>query len=293
LVMTVDCNSRYVQADPKKGASIAVAEAARNISCTGGTPVGVTNCLNFGNPYNPEVYWQFVMAIQGMGEACKAFDTPVTGGNVSFYNHTVISGQPAVPVFPTPTIGMLGLMEHYEKRAKLAFQNAGDAIFLIGNPSDDFNASEYLHAWHKITQSPAPAFDMNEELAVQQTIRELIAEGLVASVHDVSDGGLFCAVAESAFPHNLGFQIQTDAQFRRDGYLFGEAQGRIVVSVAASNLEAFNEFMALSEVPYSMLGEVLADAQIWVDDTCWGDVEAYRNAWERTLPEAMGHGTEH
>jgi phosphoribosylformylglycinamidine (FGAM) synthase-like enzyme len=163
LVMTVDCNSRYVHADPEKGASIAVAEAARNIVCSGGKPMAITNCLNFGNPYNPEVYWQFVGAIKGMGAACRAFDTPVTGGNVSFYNHTVVSGKQAIPVFPTPTIGMLGLMEDKSRHTGLSFNNEGDQIFLIGNASDDINSSEYLYAFHNVKLSPAPAFHHQSE----------------------------------------------------------------------------------------------------------------------------------
>ena len=164
LVMTVDCNSRYVHADPEKGASIAVAEAARNIVCSGGKPLAVTNCLNFGNPYNPEVYWQFVGAIKGMGAACKALNTPVTGGNVSFYNQTVLAGKQPVPVFPTPTIGMLGIMDNVKTHTGLSFRNAGDCIFLLGNLSDDINCSEYLYSWHKVALSPAPEFSLEHEL---------------------------------------------------------------------------------------------------------------------------------
>lgn len=289
LVMTVDCNSRYVHADPEKGASIAVAEAARNIVCSGGKPMAITNCLNFGNPYNPEVYWQFVGAIKGMGAACRAFDTPVTGGNVSFYNHTVVSGKQAIPVFPTPTIGMLGLMEDKNRHTGLSFQHDGDQIFLIGNPSDDINSSEYLYAYHDVKLSPAPAFDLDEEMVMHTAVSGLIANELIVSAHDVSDGGLFVALAESGFLNNKGFAIQTDDQLRKDGFLFGEAQGRVVVSVSPDKLEAFNEFMALSDANFTLLGEVTS-SEILIDDESFGSIGDFLEAYEGTLPAYMNHG---
>ena len=164
LALTTDCNSRYVFADPYKGAMIAVAEAARNIVCSGGQPLGVTNCLNFGNPYDPEVYYQFVNAIKGMGEACIKFDTPVTGGNVSFYNQT-----PDGPVYPTPTIGMVGLLDNVDNKMTMDFKKAGDIIYLVGQSSNDINSSEYLHKIHGVEFSPAPYFDLEEEFALQQS----------------------------------------------------------------------------------------------------------------------------
>ena len=145
LALTTDCNSRYVFADPYKGGMIAVAEAARNIVCSGGQPLGITNCLNFGNPYDPEVYYQFVNALKGMGEACRKFDTPVTGGNVSFYNQ-----GPEGPVYPTPTIGMVGLLDNVNEKMTLDFKAAGDIIFMIGTGSSDINSSEYLHKIHGV-----------------------------------------------------------------------------------------------------------------------------------------------
>ena len=290
LVMSVDCNSRYVHANPEIGASIAVAEAARNIVCSGGKPMAVTNCLNFGNPYNPEVYWQFVGAIKGMGAACRAFDTPVTGGNVSFYNQTVISGKTPVPVFPTPTIGMLGLMENTDLQTGLSFRNAGDLIFLVGKVSDDINSSEYLYSWHNTTLSKAPYFSLEEEVKLHKAIGGLIAEGKVESVHDISDGGLFAALCESGFGNELGFDIKTDASLRKDGYLFGEAQGRVVVSVSASQEQAFRSFMetAASEVPFAHIGTVSKEAII-VDDHSFGTITDYKSLYESTLPEAMNH----
>src|SRR5215204_1099838 len=172
LVITTDCNSRYVFADPYKGTMIAVSEAARNIVCSGGQPLGVTNCLNFGNPYDPEVYYQFVQAIKGMGEACRKFDTPVTGGNVSFYNQ-----NPDGPVYPTPTIGMVGLVDDLQKRMTLHFKEAGDVIYLLGESKNDLGSSEYLHQIMGVEQSPAPHFDLDTEYNLQQTVSKLIQDG--------------------------------------------------------------------------------------------------------------------
>ncbi|MFC5407872.1 phosphoribosylformylglycinamidine synthase subunit PurL [Larkinella bovis] len=252
IVITVDCNSRYVNADPNTGAKIAVAEAARNIVCTGGEPLAVTNNLNFGNPYVPEVYWQFVEAVKGMGEACQRFATPVTGGNVSFYNQSSDEG----PVFPTPTIGMLGLMEDPDNRMTLRFRQAGDLIYLVGQSKDDIASSEYLYSYRGVKASPAPAFEMEEEFAVQQAVKGLITNKLIVSAHDISDGGLFVALAESAMAGDLGFTIETDSRFRKDAFLFGESQSRVVVSVAREKQAEFEEALQKSQTAFSRLGAV-------------------------------------
>ncbi|RYE08474.1 MAG: phosphoribosylformylglycinamidine synthase subunit PurL, partial [Sphingobacteriales bacterium] len=181
LALTTDCNSRYVYADPYKGAMIAVAEAARNIVCSGGQPLGVTNCLNFGNPYDPEVYYQFSNAIKGMGEACLKFETPVTGGNVSFYNQS-----PDGPVYPTPTIGMVGIMDSVQNKMTLNFKNAGDAIYLVGVSRNCIGSSEYLHKIVGEEFSPCPHFDLEEEYALQQKVQSLISNKTIVSAHDVS-----------------------------------------------------------------------------------------------------------
>jgi phosphoribosylformylglycinamidine synthase len=204
LALTTDCNSRYVFADPYKGGMIAVAEAARNIVCSGGTPLGITNCLNFGNPYDPEVYYQFVKAVTGMGDACRKFDTPVTGGNVSFYNQ-----NPDGPVYPTPTIGMVGLLDDVSKKMTLHFKNEGDSIVLIGQSREDINSSEYLHKIHGVEYSPAPYFDLEEEFAMQQALASIISQKLVSSAHDISEGGLYVSLCESGFWNELGFSIET------------------------------------------------------------------------------------
>ncbi|SEN39771.1 phosphoribosylformylglycinamidine synthase subunit II [bacterium A37T11] len=260
IVLTVDCNARYVFADPKKGCAIAVAEAARNIVCAGGEPSAITNCLNFGNPYIPEVYWQFVMAIQGMSEACLKFKTPVTGGNVSFYNQSPDGGS----VFPTPTIGMLGIMQDTANLMTLNFKQEGDYIYLIGESKNDIASSQYLASYHGIKNGPAPWFDLEKEYEMQELVKQLILEKRIVSAHDVADGGLYIALAESAMAGKLGFAIETDSAIRKDAFLFGEAQGRVVVSVKADEQELFVETMAASEVDFTLLGAVTSSG--WVVD---------------------------
>jgi phosphoribosylformylglycinamidine synthase subunit PurL len=280
LAMTTDCNSRYVYADPYKGAMIAVAEAARNIVCSGGQPLGVTNCLNFGNPYNPEVYYQFVHAIKGMGDACRRLDTPVTGGNVSFYNQ-----NPDGAVYPTPTIGMVGLLNSVQEKMTLDFKEEGDLIFLLGHSRGDINSSEYLHKVRSVGLSPAPWFDIEEEVRLQQKVAELISRKLVRSAHDVSEGGLFVTLAESAFPGELGFDVVADdASIRKDGFWFGEAQSRVVVSVAASQAAAFRS--VLGGFPAAELGFVTS-GEIEVDGMDWGMVFEWKDRYESAIGVMM------
>ena len=187
-----------------------------------------------------------------MGDACARFETPVTGGNVSFYNQSSDDG----PVFPTPTIGMLGLMENPDNRMTLNFREAGDLIYLIGSPQNDIASSEYLYSYRNVKASPAPAFDIEQELAVQAVVKQLITKKLVASAHDISDGGLFVAVAESAMAGGTGFAITTDAEYRKDAYLFGESQSRVIVSVSAARQADFEQFMGKVHVSYSHIGQV-------------------------------------
>jgi len=255
LAFTVDCNARYVYADPEEGCAIAVAEAARNIVCSGGEPSAITNCLNFGNPYNPEVYWQFVGAIKGMKKACEKFKTPVTGGNVSFYNQSTQNGKD-VPVFPTPTIGMMGIVNDKQHVTTLAFQQEGDAIYLIGKSVDDISSSEYLYSFCGVKHSPAPYFDLDEEYELQQALKELISRGQIHSAHDCADGGLFISLLESAMPKDLGFEVTTDDRIRKDAFLFGEAQSRVVISVNESQQAQVEEALQQRHVPFFKLGKV-------------------------------------
>lgn len=285
LALTVDCNSRYVMADPEIGTQIAVAEAARNIVCAGGEPLAITNCLNFGNPYNPEVYWQFVGAIKGMAKACRKFKTPVTGGNVSFYNQASINGR-IDPVFPTPTIGMLGLLREKNNQMTMAFNNKGNMIFMIGKSRNDIASSEYLVSYHNIEKSPTPHFNLNFEYKVQKVVKDLIRFSLVRSAHDVSEGGLFITLLESGMPRFLGFDITTDAEIRKDAFLFGEAQSRIIVTVAPSRETEFIDYMLKVDVPFSVLGHVTR-GECRVDDISYGFICDLLKDYESSLEKAL------
>jgi phosphoribosylformylglycinamidine synthase subunit PurL len=288
LAMSVDCNGRYVHANPEVGCAIAVSEAARNISCTGATPLGVTNCLNFGNPYNPEVYWQFVGAIKGMGTACRKFDTPVTGGNVSFYNQSS-KGDKTEPVFPTPTIGMVGLLEDKNKTMGMAFADDNHLIYLLGKPCNEINCSEYLYSFHQVKLSPAPYFDLDEEFDVQQTVRELVAVGMIQSAHDCSDGGLFICLMECAIKGNRGFNINTFDSIRKDAFLFGESQGRIVVTISPENKEAFESWMNNRNTPYAFIGRTGGNG-LRIDDENFGTLNEYSTLYNNTLGNIIsGH----
>jgi phosphoribosylformylglycinamidine synthase subunit PurL len=285
IALTTDCNAAYVYADPHKGGMIAVAEAARNIVCAGGEPVAITNCLNFGNPYNPEVYYQFAEAIRGMGDACRRFETPVTGGNVSFYNQYTHGGQ-TVPVYPTPTIGMLGLLDDPGKMMTLDFKNEGDHIFLVGSSRNDLGSSEYVRSVLKKEYSPCPHFDLEEEYALQQTLKSLIQSGLVASMHDLSDGGLWAALLESAMPRGLGFSIEKKVAVRKDCWLFGEAQSRALISVSVQNAAAIERLLQAAKTPFETLGTVTKE-RISVDGEDWGKTTAWQKTWQECLGKIM------
>lgn len=275
IAVTTDCNSRYVFADPYKGTMMAVAEAARNIVCSGGQPLGVTNCLNFGNPYDPEVYYQFVHAIKGMGEACRKFDTPVTGGNVSFYNQ-----NPDGPVYPTPTIGMVGLLENVNDKMTLDFKEEGDIIYLLGRSAGDIGSSQYLSKIMGVEYSPAPHFELEEEFALQQKITELIKEKIILSAHDISEGGLFVTLCESGFVNELGFSVSTNATIRKDAFLFGEGQGRVVVTV---NITRVKEFEALlGGVLFEKIG-VVTSGEIVIDGDFWGTIDWWSDKYDTAV----------
>ncbi len=284
IAMTTDCNGRYVYSNPEIGAQIAVAEAARNIVCSGGEPLAVTNCLNFGNPYVPETYWQFVNAIKGMGEACKKFNTPVTGGNVSFYNQASINGE-VMAVFPTPVIGMIGVVEK-NLQTTLDFKKEGQTIYLLGKVVDDINCSEYLYSYKGVKLSPAPYFNIDEEYNLHHTLNGLILEGLIASAHDVSDGGLFTTLIESAMPNNLGFDILTDSEIRLDSYLFGEAQGRVVVTIDPEKEEEFIDMIGLTGVPCCTIGTV-TNGSIIIDEEDFGNIKDYKVKYDTSFSKRM------
>ncbi len=285
LAMTTDCNPMYTYADPYIGAVIAVAEAARNIVCSGGEPVAITNCLNFGNPYNPEVYWQFVQVIKGMGDACRKFDTPVTGGNVSFYNQSVLKDR-TEPVYPTPTIGMLGVLDDVSRHTTLDFKKAGHQIYMIGTPHNDIACSEYLRVVHGVELSPPPHFDLDEEFHIQHNLKIMIREGMIQSAHDISEGGLFVTLLESAMVNGFGFDVETDTNFRKDAYLFGESQSRVVVTVALDVEDDLVNYLNTHNVPFTKLGEV-GGTNVVIDKTDFGPITTWKVLYDNTLAEIM------
>ena len=281
LSLTVDCNARFVNADPEIGTMIAVSEAARNIVCSGGIPSAVTNCLNFGNPYNPECYWQFVGAIKGMSAACLKFETPVTGGNVSFYNQSNIKGK-EVPVFPTPTIGMIGIVPNVDNVMTLDFKKKGDLIFLVGDYTNDISSSEYLATYLGIKESPAPYFNLEKEFEMQKAVQGLIENKLINAAHDVSDGGLYVTLVEMSIPQDLGFDIVTDAEIREDSFLFGEGQGRVVVTLTEEMEVQFIEFMLSVNVNITLLGHV-TKGKMQVDEEHFGFISEAKAIFQNAL----------
>jgi phosphoribosylformylglycinamidine synthase len=252
LAMKTDCNGRYVYLSPRVGAAIAVAESARNVVCTGAQPVAITNCLNFGNPYKPEVYWQFSEAIAGMGDACRVLDTPVTGGNVSFYNESE-----TYQVYPTPVIGMLGIVEKNEHITRSHFQQDNDLVYLMGETEADIGGSEYLKEVHGKVAGHPPHLNLDVEKRTQDTALHAIQSGIIQSAHDVSDGGLAvalaeCCIAESTRPIGLNATIKSD--LRNDFLCFSESQSRIIVSIRKENQSALETLFKKSSTPYQLIG---------------------------------------
>ena len=257
LAISTDCNGRYVYLNPRRGAMIAVAESARNVVCAGGRPVGITNCLNFGNPYKPEIYWQFSEAVAGIGEACRTLGTPVTGGNVSFYNE-----NPKGAVFPTPTIGMLGVLDHVDHATTAWFNNAGDAIVVLGEDGEEIGGSEYLSTIHGKTAGDCPALDLQREMAVQQACLAAIQAGIAHSAHDIADGGLAVALAESCIMNReqpIGAQVELTGYQRADFALFGESQSRIILSLDKRDMQQLIEICEQNDVAIKMIGTVGGD----------------------------------
>jgi phosphoribosylformylglycinamidine synthase len=284
LAITVDCNSKYVFANPYVGGMIAVAEAARNIVCSGGEPIGVTNCLNFGNPYDPEVYYQFVKAVTGMGDACKKFQTPVTGGNVSFYNQ-----GPEGAVYPTPTIGMVGILDDFSNRMTLNYNQEGDIILLIGKQKNDIGSSEYLHKLKQVEYSPAPAFDLQEEFNVQQVIAGLIKSNLIVSAHDISEGGLMVTLLEKGFYKNLGFTVSAnEGSIRKDAFWFGESQSRVVITVKKTMLETVFVQIENTGVNAEMLGTVTS-GEININGIDFGNISEWKEKYNTAIEKIINN----
>ena len=253
VAMKLDGNSLYTYLTPRAGAIMAVAEACRNLACVGARPVGVTNCLNFGNPEKPEIMGQFKEVTEGMAEACNAFAIPVTGGNVSFYNDTE-----GLSIYPTPVLGIVGLIRDYTKAVTPGFKREGQAIVLLGENKDEIGGSEYLKLFFNEEKGTPPAIDLNKEKAVQELCLKAIEAGLIQSAHDISEGGLAVCLAECCFfgRNNMGCRIDLKDDMRPDVLLFGEAQSRIVVSVQVSKMKKLLELAKKRKVPATMIGRI-------------------------------------
>lgn len=286
IALTIDCNGRYCYQNPKAGAALAVAEAARNIYASGAKPLAITDGLNLGNPEKPEIYWQLRETVFGLAEACKAFDTPVTGGNVSLYNET--EGE---AIFPTPIIGMLGVFEDVEKHATIAFKNEGDLILLVGENRDELSGSEYLKVRHNLVAGPGPKLDLQAERRNGEFCRSLIGKGLVSSCHDLSEGGLAIGLAECAIAGKVGAQVKLNCSKRQDSLLFGESQARYVLSASEENYETILAQASAQGVPVSLLGRVGGGkftVELGENKVIDADLEKMDNLWTGGLDRLLG-----
>jgi phosphoribosylformylglycinamidine synthase len=257
LALATDCNARFCYLNPRIGAQIAVAESARNCACSGARPTAITNCLNFGNPYKPEMYYMFAEAVAGMGEACRVLETPVTGGNVSFYNE-----DPERAVYPTPTIGMLGIIDDIAHITGSNFKSAGDVIALVGTTKNELGGSEYVKEIHGLITGNAPSIDLDFEKRLQRFILEAIKNDLIKSAHDISEGGLAVALAECCFgdrEHLLGAKVTFQLDLRADAHYFGESQSRVILSIAPASKGSLTQLAASMNIPLSFIGEVTGD----------------------------------
>lgn len=284
LAMATDCNGRYCYLDPRLGAQSAVCEAARNVVCSGAKPLAVTNCLNFGNPYKPEIYYGFSEAVAGMGEACRILNTPVTGGNVSFYNQ-----DPERAVFPTPTIGMVGLVEDLAHITTQWFKNRGDIVLLLGKNEEYLGASEYLHTVFGVNTGPVPSLDMDFEKRLQESLLSTIQSGLIKSAHDCTDGGLAVTLAECCISNReqpIGAAITLDDKLRSDCLLFGETQSRAVISCSPDHVERLVALCEESSVPCTQIGTV-GGKELAINDLVHIDLAAMAEQFYNSLPKTM------
>lgn len=284
IAMKTDCNGRYVYLNPKEGTKIAVAESARNVVCSGGKPLGVTNCLNFGNPYKPEVYWLFKEAIKGMGEACRFFDTPVTGGNVSFYNES-----PDAAVYPTPVIGMVGLIDDIDTIMTSNFKDKGDVIYLLGEDYEEMGGCEYMKVTHNLVEGDSPRLDLQTEKDLQDTLLDLIGKKLVKSAHDVSEGGIITSLAESCISdgkNKVGAEVTIDVKTREDFTFFSETQSRVVVSVDPDKVDEFEILVSKTFTPFTKIGQVTGDV-LNINDKYKFDLDELAGLYFNSIPDKM------
>lgn len=285
LAMTTDCNGRYVYLDPEIGGKIAVAEAARNVVCSGAEPLAITDNLNFGSPEKPEVFWQMEKAVDGMAEACRLLDTPVIGGNVSLYNENVRGA-----IYPTPVVGMVGLVHDLDHITTQSFKEAGDVIFLLGETKAEIGGSEFQYAVHGVTEGRPPAIDLDVERAMQKAVLGAIQQGLVASAHDLSEGGLAAALAESGFERGLGAAVEWAPGLRPDLALFSESQSRVLLSAKPADADKLAAYFAAAGVKAERIGTVGGD-RLTVDIAGHRAVDAsleeLHETWKNAIPSRM------
>lgn len=284
LAMTADCNSRYCYLDPYTGGMIAVAEAARNIVCSGGRPMAITDCLNFGNPEKPEIMWQFQQAVLGLSEACRRLDTPVIGGNVSLYNETQ-----GVAIHPTPTVGMVGLLEDVNHHCTSWFKDEGDVIILLGLNKEEIGGSEYLKVLHALEKGMPPSLDLVLEKSIQDACLAGIKKGMVKSAHDCSEGGLAVSLAECCFTaegHRIGARIELPVDIRKDALLFGESQSRIVVTVSEKHLQEFKSMAENCKAPVTVIGRVGGE-RLSINNLIDLPVQEMEKAWSEAIPKRL------
>ncbi len=284
ISMKTDCNARYVYLDPRTGAKIAVAEAARNVVCSGAKPIAVTNCLNFGNPYKPDIYWQFSESIVGMGEACRVLQTPVTGGNVSFYNES-----DKWRVYPTPVIGMIGLIEDIKNVTPSGFQNIGDLVYLIGETKNELGGSEYLKVIYDKVAGMPPEIDLEIEKSTNETILNAIKSGYVVSAHDVSDGGLSIALAECCIINKsnpIGIEAKISSELKEHQVLFSESQSRFVISIKPNFKSDFESLCNSNNIIFQSIGETGGN-ELNINDLFNISLSKLIDVYYNTLPEIM------
>ena len=284
LAMSTDCNGRYVYLNPRMGGQIAVVESARNVVCSGGEPLAITNCLNFGNPQDPEIYWQFKEAVTGIGEACRALNTPVTGGNVSFYNET---GDTAV--YPTPVIGMVGLLENINQSTTIEFKGAGDFIVTLGALNGCLGGSEYLRTIHGKIQGPIPHLNLELEMGIQELCLEAIKKGIIKSAHDLSDGGLAVNISESIVhsKQGLGARLDVVRKLQNNELLFGECQSVIVVTLEESALYELILLAQKLDMHTQTIGRVTDTNSLVINDQINISRIKMENAYFKSLEKIM------
>jgi len=281
IALTTDCNGKYCYLNPYRGGAIAVCEAARNIVCSGGRPLAITDGLNFGNPMDPEIYWQFKNSVQGIIEACQKLKTPVIGGNVSFYNES-----PKGAIDPTPIIGMVGLLYSISEQVTMDFKKEGDLIYLVGKNIDELGASQYLKLKIDKVDGIVPQLDLDLEKRVQKTVRSAVKEDVIKSAHDCSEGGLAVTLAESCFENGLGINVDIDEPISDEALLFGESQSRIVVSIAPDDLHKFEEITVSNSVPYMKIGTVQG-GEYKFNELINLDVGEMKSKWETAIEVSL------